>query len=74
MLVPRDKRLTGTCVSFVSLSENQSLLRMPPWENIWLLGAICLSMSLHFLILYVEPLPVSLLLYSFLRPRLLTVQ
>lgn len=32
---------------------------MPPWENIWLLGAICLSMSLHFLILYVEPLPVS---------------
>uniref|UniRef100_A0A8C8J8A7 Calcium-transporting ATPase n=1 Tax=Oncorhynchus tshawytscha TaxID=74940 RepID=A0A8C8J8A7_ONCTS len=40
------------------LSENQSLLRMPPWENIWLLGAICLSMSLHFLILYVEPLPV----------------
>lgn len=41
------------------MSENQSLLRMPPWENIWLLGAICLSMSLHFLILYVEPLPVS---------------
>lgn len=32
---------------------------MPPWENVWLLGAICLSMSLHFLILYVEPLPVS---------------
>lgn len=42
-----------------SLSENQSLMRMPPWENIWLVGAICLSMSLHFLILYVEPLPVS---------------
>ncbi|XP_065106232.1 sarcoplasmic/endoplasmic reticulum calcium ATPase 1 [Paramisgurnus dabryanus] len=40
-----------------SLSENQSLLRMPPWVNIWLLGAIILSMSLHFLILYVEPLP-----------------
>lgn len=34
-------------------------MRMPPWENIWLVGAICLSMSLHFLILYVEPLPVS---------------
>lgn len=32
---------------------------MPPWENIWLVGSICLSMSLHFLILYVEPLPVS---------------
>lgn len=43
-----------------SLSENQSLVRMPPWVNIWLLGSICLSMSLHFLILYVDPLPVSL--------------
>ncbi|KAG5284126.1 hypothetical protein AALO_G00023240 [Alosa alosa] len=40
-----------------SLSENQSLLRMPPWVNFWLLGAIILSLSLHFLILYVEPLP-----------------
>ncbi|XP_062845184.1 sarcoplasmic/endoplasmic reticulum calcium ATPase 1 [Trichomycterus rosablanca] len=40
-----------------SLSENQSLLRMPPWVNIWLMGAIILSLSLHFLILYVEPLP-----------------
>ncbi|KAF5889141.1 sarcoplasmic/endoplasmic reticulum calcium ATPase 3, partial [Clarias magur] len=40
-----------------SLSENQSLIRMPPWVNIWLLGAILLSLSLHFLILYVEPLP-----------------
>lgn len=46
-------------LSLFSLSENQSLLRMPPWENIWLVGSICLSMSLHFLILYVEPLPVS---------------
>uniref|UniRef100_A0A673LHC7 Calcium-transporting ATPase n=1 Tax=Sinocyclocheilus rhinocerous TaxID=307959 RepID=A0A673LHC7_9TELE len=45
------------CNALNSLSENQSLLRMPPWENIWLLGAICLSMSLHFLILYVDPLP-----------------
>lgn len=44
-----------------SLSENQSLVRMPPWVNIWLVGSICLSMSLHFLILYVDPLPVSLL-------------
>ncbi|KAJ8343045.1 hypothetical protein SKAU_G00329730 [Synaphobranchus kaupii] len=40
-----------------SLSENQSLLRMPPWVNIWLLGSIILSLSLHFLILHVEPLP-----------------
>ncbi|XP_072290239.1 sarcoplasmic/endoplasmic reticulum calcium ATPase 2 isoform X2 [Eucyclogobius newberryi] len=46
------------CNALNSVSENQSLLRMPPWENVWLLGAICLSMSLHFLILYVEPLPV----------------
>uniref|UniRef100_A0A8C1M8W1 Calcium-transporting ATPase n=1 Tax=Cyprinus carpio TaxID=7962 RepID=A0A8C1M8W1_CYPCA len=46
------------CNALNSLSENQSLLRMPPWENVWLLGAICLSMSLHFLILYVDPLPV----------------
>ncbi|XP_062409791.1 sarcoplasmic/endoplasmic reticulum calcium ATPase 2b [Sardina pilchardus] len=45
------------CNALNSVSENQSLLRMPPWENVWLLGAICLSMSLHFLILYVEPLP-----------------
>lgn len=43
-----------------SLSENQSLLKMPPWSNPWLVGAICLSMALHFLILYVDPLPVSM--------------
>ncbi|XP_061433723.1 sarcoplasmic/endoplasmic reticulum calcium ATPase 2 isoform X1 [Lethenteron reissneri] len=40
-----------------SLSENQSLVRMPPWVNLWLLGSMLLSMSLHFLILHVEPLP-----------------
>uniref|UniRef100_G1SI34 Calcium-transporting ATPase n=1 Tax=Oryctolagus cuniculus TaxID=9986 RepID=G1SI34_RABIT len=45
------------CNALNSLSENQSLMRMPPWVNIWLLGSICLSMSLHFLILYVDPLP-----------------
>ncbi|CAJ0934190.1 unnamed protein product [Ranitomeya imitator] len=45
------------CNALNSLSENQSLVRMPPWVNIWLLGSICLSMSLHFLILYVDPLP-----------------
>uniref|UniRef100_UPI00358FF69A sarcoplasmic/endoplasmic reticulum calcium ATPase 2 isoform X2 n=1 Tax=Myxine glutinosa TaxID=7769 RepID=UPI00358FF69A len=45
------------CNALNSLSENQSLLKMPPWDNIWLVGAIGLSMSLHFLILYVEPLP-----------------
>uniref|UniRef100_A0A8C6M3J9 Calcium-transporting ATPase n=1 Tax=Nothobranchius furzeri TaxID=105023 RepID=A0A8C6M3J9_NOTFU len=50
------------CNALNSVSENQSLLRMPPWENVWLLGAICLSMSLHFLILYVEPLPVRVII------------
>ena len=43
-----------------SLSENQSLVRMPPWSNCWLVGAMSLSMSLHFMIIYVDPLPVSL--------------
>lgn len=37
-----------------SLSENQSLLVMPPWINPLLLSAIALSMSLHFVLLYVE--------------------
>ncbi|XP_068124608.1 sarcoplasmic/endoplasmic reticulum calcium ATPase 3 [Hyperolius riggenbachi] len=45
------------CNALNSLSENQSLLRMPPWLNIWLLGAIIMSMALHFLILYVQPMP-----------------
>lgn len=37
-----------------SLSENQSLLMMPPWTNIWLVSAIALSMTLHFVVLYVD--------------------
>jgi len=41
-----------------SLSENQSLLVMPPWVNIWLLLAMGLSLTLHFLILYVDILAV----------------
>ncbi|CAF3039043.1 unnamed protein product [Rotaria socialis] len=36
-----------------SLSENQSLLKMPPWKNKYLLYAIALSMSLHMMILYI---------------------
>uniref|UniRef100_A0A915KT66 Cation-transporting P-type ATPase C-terminal domain-containing protein n=1 Tax=Romanomermis culicivorax TaxID=13658 RepID=A0A915KT66_ROMCU len=39
---------------YKSLSENQSLLVMPPWSNMWLVAAIGLSMSLHFVILYVD--------------------
>nr|UYL70873.1 Atp2a [Platynereis dumerilii] len=42
------------CNAINSLSENQSLVHMPPWANLWLLGAMVLSMSLHFLILEVE--------------------
>ncbi|MCJ8738191.1 hypothetical protein PDJAM_G00032630 [Pangasius djambal] len=45
------------CNALNSLSENQSLIRMPPWSNGWLLAAMTLSMSLHFMIIYVDPLP-----------------
>ncbi|KAL3634120.1 Calcium-transporting ATPase 3, endoplasmic reticulum-type [Castilleja foliolosa] len=41
-----------------NLSENQSLLVIPPWSNLWLLGSIVLTMLLHALILYVEPLSI----------------
>ncbi|KAF7258003.1 hypothetical protein EG68_06796 [Paragonimus skrjabini miyazakii] len=37
-----------------SLSENQSLIAMPPWRNIWLMIAISISMILHFAILYID--------------------
>lgn len=36
-----------------SLSENESLLRLPVWKNPYLVGAISLSMALHFAILYI---------------------
>ncbi|CAL5220117.1 g2070 [Coccomyxa viridis] len=38
-----------------ALSENNSLLQLPPWSNPWLLGSIALSMALHCFILYVPP-------------------
>jgi Ca2+ transporting ATPase len=41
-----------------SVSENQSLLMMPPWVNPYLLGAMALSFGLHFVILYVDVLNV----------------
>ena len=40
-----------------SVSENQSLLVMPPWRNMWLVGAIVLSFGLHIMIMHVEPMP-----------------
>lgn len=39
-----------------SLSENQSLVTMPPWCNLWLIGSMALSFGLHFVILHVEVL------------------
>ncbi|XP_058210763.1 calcium-transporting ATPase 4, endoplasmic reticulum-type-like [Rhododendron vialii] len=39
--------------SLNALSEDTSLLTMPPWVNPWLLLAMTISFSLHFLILYV---------------------
>ncbi|EKM55663.1 uncharacterized protein PHACADRAFT_256444 [Phanerochaete carnosa HHB-10118-sp] len=36
-----------------SLSENESLLRLPVWKNPFLVGAVALSMALHFAILYI---------------------
>eukprot|EP00096_Caligus_rogercresseyi_P011018 TRINITY_DN41_c0_g1_i6.p1 TRINITY_DN41_c0_g1~~TRINITY_DN41_c0_g1_i6.p1 ORF type:complete len:1004 (-),score=368.95 TRINITY_DN41_c0_g1_i6:587-3205(-) len=42
------------CNAINSLSENQSLVVMPPWINPFLIGSMVLSFSLHFLILYVD--------------------
>lgn len=39
--------------SLNALSEDNSLLRMPPWQNPWLLLAMLVSFGLHLLILYV---------------------
>lgn len=41
-----------------NLSENQSLLVLPPWSNLWLVSSIILTMVLHILILYVQPLAI----------------
>merc|ERR1712020_875857 len=46
------------CNAINSLSENQSLVAMPPWINPLLLGAMALSFALHFMILYVDFLAV----------------
>ncbi|CAI9115874.1 OLC1v1016885C1 [Oldenlandia corymbosa var. corymbosa] len=41
-----------------NLSENQSLFVIPPWSNLWLVASIGLTILLHMLILYVQPLAV----------------
>lgn len=38
--------------AFNALSERNSLLKVPPWVNRWLLVAIAVSMGLHMTILY----------------------
>lgn len=43
-----------------SLSENESLLRLPVWANPYLVAAIALSMLLHVAILYIPFFTVSL--------------
>lgn len=42
-----------------SLSENESLLRLPLWKNPYLIAAVTLSMVLHFAILYIPFFTVS---------------
>ncbi|MQL72468.1 hypothetical protein Taro_004802 [Colocasia esculenta] len=39
--------------SLNALSEDNSLITMPPWRNPWLLAAMVLSFGLHMMILYV---------------------
>jgi len=36
-----------------SLSENQSILKMPPWINPWLCASITISMVLHLFVLHI---------------------
>lgn len=38
---------------------------MPPWCNLWLIGSMALSFTLHFVILYVDVLSVSTLAAPF---------
>merc|ERR1711881_722417 len=46
------------CNAINAISENQSLVAMPPWINPLLLGAMALSFGLHFVILYVDVMAV----------------
>jgi hypothetical protein len=61
-----DKIFLNNLFRFFSLSENQSLLKMPPWTNKYLLYAIALSMSLHMMILYIPMFNVNYLFSLFI--------
>jgi magnesium-transporting ATPase (P-type) len=39
--------------AFNALSEDNSLLQLPPWSNPWLMVATCISLGLHCVILYI---------------------
>jgi Ca2+-transporting ATPase len=65
-----------------ALSEDSSLLQMPPWANPWLLVAMAFSIGLHMVILYIPvcaqvfsivPLTVNdwMLVFAFSMPVLL---
>ncbi len=56
------------CNAVNSLSENQSLVLMPPWINPILIAAMALSFSLHFMILYVDFFAVSSVSRVFTTP------
>lgn len=78
--------LIEMCNALNSLSENQSLVRMPPWSNKWLLGAIALSLGLHLFLLnskflavracllHIVPYLTCVLLYFCLLSTALTVR
>lgn len=55
-----------------SLSENESLLRLPVWKNPYLVAAVALSMSLHFAILYIPFFTVRLDVTGSFGGRMLT--
>ena len=61
-------------IIFFSVSENQSILVMPPWRNWSLLTAITASMLLHFLILYAPFMKVWFCLMFFLICKIVSTE
>jgi hypothetical protein len=56
--------------AFNALSEDNSLLQLPPWSNPWLLLATCISLGLHCVILYV-PFLAQVRIFNLTRIQLL---